>query len=390
MMSYNNDDQASVFVHRNRKIVLVVIVQTGERRVRFAPSVLEFPFSLLLLPVVVGLGLGYVSAGRMTNRRRRAAIRVGILMSTCGAPFLTRGPGPAQLVLGLLVGWLGIRMVAVAQSGPGKSRTGVLLELITLGDVLRPAAQQTRRPLLAMALGGLGVVACVVLLILGNEWRLWQASWPGRLLDDQLVALEVAMGATGVHCLIVGVAGHYGHSVRGLQDHPFRSTSLTEFWGRRWNRMVQNNLDRGFYRPLARAGHPRLGVLAAFAASGVLHILAVGGAGPPGVVALPCAWVLLFFLLHGGAVLVEQKLGWHRPPARRWSRAVAWVRTLLLFLALSPGLIGNPSRRSPMLTGGACARRRWAPSSAWSGTHLATEEEMHTVGEHAPRRIARG
>jgi len=84
--------------------------------------------------------------------------------------------------------------------------------------------------------------------------------------------IEVALGAAGVHGLIVGLAQLLGYSVSGLLDHPFRSTPLGEYWGRRWNRMVQINLATGFYRPLARAGF-------------------------------------------------------------------AWTRTLLLFLALSPGLI---------------------------------------------------
>lgn len=303
---------------------------------------LPFPFSFLLLPLVVGLGVGYVRAAHLPNRQRMA-VRIGIFTATCATPLLTRGPGPAQLILGLLVGYLGIRMVAVsrreARDGGETSIKAVVYDLIALAGVFEPSTRPVGRPLLGTVAGCGGLGTCVVLLVLGSRWRLWQISQMGHFLDDQLVMLEVAVGVAGVHMLIVGVAGLLGHSVKGLLDQPFRSTSLTEFWGRRWNRMVQVNLAAGFYQPLVRAGFPTLGLLAAFAASGMFHVLAVIGAGPLPVVALPCAYVLWAFLGHGTAVLIEQRLGWDGRPTGRWSRAIAWTRTLFLFVALSPGLI---------------------------------------------------
>lgn len=312
---------------------------------------LVFPLSFLLLPVVVGLGTAYVATARLPDARLRAAARVGILAATGAAPLCTQGPGPAQLILGLLVGYLGIRMVAVAgrvrcegkvagdRAGSQLGHHAVLLELVTPPGLFDPAPEPLRRPWLVTLGGCAGVGACVGMLVLGDQWRLWQMSRLGHFLDDQWVVLEVALGAAGVHGLLVGVAQLLGHPVRGLLDHPFRSTSLSEFWGRRWNRMVQINLAAGFYRPLARRGFPTLGLFAAFAASGLFHVVPVLGAGPLREVALPCACVLWSLLGHGAAVLVEQGLGWDRLPAIPRSRALARVRSLFLFLALSPGLI---------------------------------------------------
>jgi hypothetical protein len=301
---------------------------------------LAFPLSFLLLPLVVGLGVGYVHAAQLVDRRLRVAVRVAILSATCAVPLVTQGPGPAQLILGLLVGYLGIRMVALSQRRADEVRgKSVVLDLITPVGVFRPASQPLRRPVLVILAGCAAIATCVLLLVLGNAWRLWQGSRLGHLLDDQLVALEVAVGMAGVHGLIVGVAQLFGHSVHGLLDQPFRSTSLTEFWGRRWNRMVHINLATGFFRPLARRGLPTWGLFAAFAASGVFHALAVLGAGPLRVVALPCAYVLWSFLGHGLAVLIEQALGWHHRSAHPRAQAMAWARTLFLFLALSPGLL---------------------------------------------------
>jgi hypothetical protein len=302
---------------------------------------LAFPLSFLLLPIVVGLGVVYVSAGRLSDRRLRIAVRTGALAATYSAPICTVGPGPAQLILGLVVGYLGLRMVAAARSQrlAEADIKVVALDLITPTGILAPSPRPIRRPSLVILVACAEIGACVVLLVLGNQWRLWQTSRLGHFLDDQLVMLEVATGASGVHGLIVGVAQLLGHPVTGLLDRPFRSTSLTEFWGQRWNRMVQVNLATGFYRPLVRAGFPTLALLAAFAASGAFHVVPLLGAGPAHVIALPCVYVLWCLLGHGVAVLVEQQLGWSRRPVRRSSRAIAWTRTLLLFLALSPGLI---------------------------------------------------
>jgi hypothetical protein len=184
-----------------------------------------------------------------------------------------------------------------------------------------------------------GVAACILLMVWGNDWRLWQRSLAFRFLDDQLVLLEVAVGAAGIHYLIIGIACLCGRSVEGFQNHPLLSASLAEFWARRWNRMVQGNLKRGFFQPHARSGRPEMGVLAAFAASGVLHVMAVEGAGPPALIALPSVSVMGFFLLNAGLVLAEKRLGWAQAPERPWRLLAARVRSILVFVAISPLLI---------------------------------------------------
>jgi hypothetical protein len=80
-------------------------------------------------------------------------------------------------------------------------------------------------------------------------------------------------------------------------------------------------------------------VLAAFGASGIMHVVAVADLTDLRATALPSAAVLVFFLLHGALVSLERTLGLGRPPetlaARRWAR----VRTLALFALLSPLLL---------------------------------------------------
>jgi len=305
---------------------------------------LPFPASLLLVPGIVLLGVVYVRAGGLRDSRLRTGLRLAILIATCVAPALTRGPGPAQLMLGLVAGYLGIRMVALSR--PSRRLDGnqealaprVALDLLVPDDLFVPTAMPRRRPLLAAALGIAGVATCVLLLVWGNDWRLWQKSLAFRFLDDQLVMLEVAVGAAGVHHLLIGAAGLFGRSVEGFQNHPLLSASLAEFWARRWNRMVQGNLKRAFFQPYVRS-HPALALLAAFTASGVLHVMAVAGAGPPSLIALPVVSIMGFFLLHAALVLAEKRLGWHRAPKRPWPLVLARIRTLVVFAELAPLLL---------------------------------------------------
>jgi len=81
--------------------------------------------------------------------------------------------------------------------------------------------------------------------------------------------------------------------------NPAAATSLRDFWGRRWNRIMSGMLRDLLFTPLAR----HVGVVAATAAvfvySGVLHefvsVLARGGYGRP----------TLYFLIQGAGFLVE-------------------------------------------------------------------------------------
>jgi hypothetical protein len=345
---------------------------------------IPFPSSLLLLPLVAALGVVYVTAGAHLPPGGRKVLRVGLVGTTWALPLFVPGPGPAKLIVGLVVGFWGIRMVALGraarrprQKPDGTSPTFLptllrsflptFLALVTPGDLFtrcatpspggRPGGgddprlrSQQRSWGGWIVLAGLALLlGCVALVWAGSVWRLWRWS---RLADDLLVLVEVAIGAAGVHRLIVGIAEAVGrHPVAGLQDHPLRAASLSEFWSSRWNRLVQRNLERAFFRPVgrrgrgkgdARRGQPRRSaraVLAAFGASGVMHAIAVGDLAHPRETALPAAAVMTFFLLHGALVSAERALGLGR--AARTQRGLMWarLRTLALFALLSPLLL---------------------------------------------------
>ena len=303
---------------------------------------IDFPFSLLSLPLAVAAGVGYVTLANVPSAGARRAGRGALLLAVWCAPLLTRGPGPAQLTLGLLVGFLGIRMVALGERW-GKARRlpsspRIALAMIVPEELMvaRPTHLSAVSAGRTVARGVLGAVVCVGLLIIGNRLRLWRFS---RLADDLLVFVEVAVGAGGIHDLIVGVAAACGHQVLGLQERPHLSSSLTQFWGRRWNRLVQGNLERAFFRPHARRRSFTTGTLLAFTASGIMHVVAVLDAGPPALTLGPAAVVMAFFWLHAALLLGERgggvTRGADRPKGLLWRR----VRTALLFAILSPLLL---------------------------------------------------
>jgi predicted DCC family thiol-disulfide oxidoreductase YuxK len=87
-----------------------------------------------------------------------------------------------------------------------------------------------------------------------------------------------------------------------IMDHPLRSTSVSDFWGRRWNAAFNDLAVRLVFRPVARSTGTFGATLIAFGVSGLIHELVISlpaGAG----FGLPTA----YFLLQGLAVLAERK-----------------------------------------------------------------------------------
>jgi hypothetical protein len=299
---------------------------------------IPFPFGLASLLVALAAATGYVAVGAWRRAPERRGGRVALAVAICGAPLLTSGPGAVQLTAGLVAGYLAIRAAALGarSDSPRLSAASTIVALLGVEDLLRPARPDAAAGFWrALGLGVLGAAACVGLLLVGDALRLWRWS---LYLDGLLVCLEVAVGAMGLNNLILAAAG--GRPIAGLQDRPALAASLAEFWAVRWNHLVAPNLDRGFFRPLARRRHPALGVLAAFTASGVMHVIPVLAAAPLTVSLRPALTVMAFFLLHGALVLAERALGWQRAPSTPGALLRARVRTVTLFVLLTPLMLG--------------------------------------------------
>ncbi len=112
-----------------------------------------------------------------------------------------------------------------------------------------------------------------------------------------------------------------------LHVWPLASLSVGEFWGVRWARPVSHWLRVTCFLPLARRGHPALGMLLGFVVS------AAGHSYPVLVTLGPAMAVTMFgyFVVQGVVVAAETRLG-----VATWPRMVRRSWTIMIMLATSP------------------------------------------------------
>jgi len=163
-----------------------------------------------------------------------------------------------------------------------------------------------------------------------------------RVLPIWMQALRLLLGGAVVYGGMEAITGalRLGHRLAGieippLQDRPLLSLSIREFWNRRWNRPVSGWLDAFVFEPVAKRRGATVGLLAAFAASGLLHAW---------VFLASVGWIAaisagLFFVFQGFFVLVESFVD-----IRKASDGLRRMWTLGL-LALSSPLFVDPVLR---------------------------------------------
>lgn len=160
--------------------------------------------------------------------------------------------------------------------------------------------------------------ACAWLpLALAALWAALRCDPPLRWLLGALVVYAVAEGLEG---LVRAILALLGAESPPLHRTPIASRSLREFWGERWNLIVNRWLRTHFYMPLARRRRPVQGFALAFLASAVLHAWFIGVALGPKL----AASMALYFVVEGLLLALEVPLGVARWPAaagRAWMLA---------------------------------------------------------------------
>lgn len=118
----------------------------------------------------------------------------------------------------------------------------------------------------------------------------------------------------GVFHLLSCAWRNAGIDARPLMNRPLASTSLSEFWGKRWNVAFRDITYRFLFRPLTARVGGRWAIALGFLVSGLIHdlVISVPAGGGYG---LPTA----YFLLQGVGVFVERsRLGVRIGLSTRW------------------------------------------------------------------------
>jgi hypothetical protein len=125
-----------------------------------------------------------------------------------------------------------------------------------------------------------------------------------------------------------------GVDARRLMNAPLLATSVSDFWGRRWNTAFRDLTHRFLFRPLTARIGPRGALVVGFVFSGLVHELVIsvpahGGFGGP----------TLFFCVQIPAMLLERsKAGKALGLGRGWH---GWLFTALVLIAPA-GLLFHP------------------------------------------------
>jgi hypothetical protein len=277
-------------------------------------------YALLLQSVLAG------AAALLARRAKPAALVLGAA-AFFGAPWLA---GPIVLLRGLsaLVGFVGLlRIVDIVRSREPWSAWRRVLHVLSFVDSRTLRRAPPHLDFLALGRTLLWAALAAAGFYVAHSPRPL-VRWGGGLV------LAYAVIESGY--VFAGAAYRaLGFVAPRLHVWPVASLSVGELWGVRWARPVSTWLRETCFRPLARRGHPMLGLLLGFVVSAIGHAY-------PVLVAMDlptAAMMFAFFLVQGIVVIIEARLG-----ASRWSRPARRAWTVTIMVASSP-LFVEPALR---------------------------------------------
>ena len=151
----------------------------------------------------------------------------------------------------------------------------------------------------------LGVVVVFALTRLVPADRPYLVGWTG------MVGIVMILHFGALH-LISCAWRNAGFTARPLMHWPLLTTSVGDFWGRRWNTAFRDLTYTFLFRPLTHRIGPRGAIIVGFAVSGLIHEVVISlpaGSGYGGPTT--------FFVLQGLATLMERSRFGRRLGLRR-------------------------------------------------------------------------
>ena len=286
-----------------------------------------------LVPHFLLVTLAQVSLGALaTGSRARRLFAVALAFAALGIPFALRDdPRWVRSLLALGFVMVVLRTIDLAKERNDRSLLFRVVHVMIPFDTRRltPAPARVSIENLAKMTAFFAIsMACLYAVCAYGAASLRD---PARLAIRWGGGLVFAYALTeSVYLLADTLVRAAGYDVYELHRAPIASLSVKEFWGARWNRTVMAWLRENCLRPLAKRRLPRLGLVAAFAASAVLHAYLVIVS-----VDVPMALVMLaYFMSQAALVLFEMRMGMDLQ-----ARVVRRTWTLAIMIALSPMFI---------------------------------------------------
>jgi hypothetical protein len=164
---------------------------------------------------------------------------------------------------------------------------------------------------------GLGLVIGIVPLV--ARYSLFAAGWIGI----SAVCLALHFGLFELLSLGWRQAGILAVAI---MHAPYRSASVGEFWGRRWNLAFRDLAHVFVFRPLVGTWGVTAATVAVFLASGLIHDMVISGAAGAGF-----GGPMLYFLIQAAALFVERSgVGKRVGLGRGW---IGWIFCAIVTLA---------------------------------------------------------
>jgi hypothetical protein len=273
------------------------------------------------MPVSVAIALWAleVVAIAALSRSRRGA-RLGAFLAAALLPLpalVVESPWWQLALLELVLLFAFFRAADLASDAatvPFRQRLVHLVAVVDSRKARRIAPHFAGRALATLVVASAICAAALWIVAAANGftgWRHWALRWyaGGALLPFALFE--------AVDALLVFVTAAFGWRVQRLNHAPYLSTTLSEFWSRRWNNVVNGVLRDHVYRAFQGRG-ALVAASATFVASAAVHAYLVGLLLGPWMTA---AWAA-FFLAQPALLWLERRLGvkrWPNPWGRVWT-----------------------------------------------------------------------
>jgi len=302
--------------------------------------------ALVAMVLAATLAAGLVLQRRPPNQTARALAWLVTLGATLAVERLCRaepaGVRMVAIIAALLWGMKSVIGVEARAGGMAPLSTLRWLGFAALWPGMRPApfasAGGPSKPGAwdLMALGGRHALEGLALA--AAAWLVWHRGRPA--LNDgpalMVATLLLLPGLSlmlhfGLFNVVTGLWRLAGVDVRPLFRAPLAARSLDAFWSRRWNLAFSEMTALGIYRPLSAPLGRRAATVAAFAASGLLHELAISVPVLAGF-----GWPMLYFVLHAVLIMVERRLERAGRPVSGWG---AWAHVWVLGWLAAPAVV---------------------------------------------------